>query len=650
MKRRRFLASLLGSLHAARARVGAFVALLQVGGEVLARSRPGNARAIERMDDAETDWLARSTGPGVLWAHDFRQDNEFHLFHKGNSGTTYGPDHQYVKTNPTPMPYHATLVVTPFGGSRAIRSRARGTVLTQIVPRAATNEIQTWHVADASEILDPWNGEYRLNVAAAEIVWVQSVDRANNTVTVRRTDTRGYPVGTRLGCGPQGRWIRPMACFPAGQNGKSTDDQGITNGSARRTRSWDTKPNTNAHVDFREGYFGHRSYWDPKAGPARYKDWQGRTDAFEGDEFWLQFRAKISASRFAPNNPGAKMIYVQSCAVSQNAQLFWGVGAVDQFSRVPANWRYGDNNGALLLPMTCWGNNAIGPFGSSLTMPQGCDPNWNKFRWADGDVETIWQQHPDDNPKATYNPSSNYCIGWHLPADRWVTYLLHMKLGRSSVEPYAVGRLRQAGVARVFSDKAIETLHLDDVSGFPDVTGAGNYEYHVMSMRASAAPNVVEHMRVVGIDRRANTLTVQRNVSRGGTASEAYGLDRDAKVVYGPGQVRDDPKSNPWFSYGCKGDPRLGFRETTVELFVAVEGETKYTKITSWDRYAWIFGDSKEEWINHRYNPPGLNSIELSQYINDYMGAGAVSPPGSSHWIDYTQAIFSREFIPVPRV
>ena len=48
----------------------------------LAQSRPcpptltGTEAAACRSDDAESDWLARSTGSGVQWAHDFRTDEE----------------------------------------------------------------------------------------------------------------------------------------------------------------------------------------------------------------------------------------------------------------------------------------------------------------------------------------------------------------------------------------------------------------------------------------------------------------------------------------------------------------------------------------------------------------------------------------------
>jgi hypothetical protein len=87
---------------------------------------------------------------------------------------------------------------------------------------------------------------------------------------------------------------------------------------------------------------------------------------------------------------------------------------------------------------------------------------------------------------------------------------------------------------------------------------------------------------------------------------------------------------------------------TLLEIMVAVSGDAEYKVITSKNDFVWMFGDGKEEQGHYYYNPPGLNAFWMSQNLNDYVGAGSISPPSTSHQIEYTQAILSRDPIPVP--
>ncbi len=655
MLRRRFIQMIPAAWAAVRTRMASLtaVAVAARGHQALAQAREKSVSANGTDAAAEADWLKRSTGPGVLWAHDFRHDDEFRNFHRA-APTPY----EKTRTAPPPMPYHASLVSTPFGASRAIKSAARGTHLVRDVPAAKEGAVQTWHVADITAIEEPWDGEYRLLVAAKEHVWVQSRNVADSSITVRRTSSRAYKaLRTTIGSGPQGRWIRPTACFPAGENGKPVADEGLRNGTARKQRRWNAA-DPHMHTGFREGYFGHRSYWDPAHGDARFKDWTPRTgtrnetrvDAWEGDEFYLQFRAKISASRFDQRSPTAKMIYIQNCTTSGQAQLFWTVGPKSKFTQVPRDWAHGPH-GNMFLASTAYGDRTA-VFGATLTMPPGGGITTETKRWADGQEETIWLQAPDSfpNARARSEPPSRI-EGWHFPAEKWVTYLLHIKPGRDSVIQYANGKLARPTAELIYSEKPLETLHLEDVSGFPDVDGPGNYPYYVHSAKSSN-PILHEHMRVVAIDRKARTLTVERNAARDVVShvnKTRIGWDAGATIAYGPYQgFPDKPKDRVAWPYGVSRDRRLQYDETTVEIFVAVEGETRYTKILGYDRYPWLFGDMKAEYLNYEYNPPGLNSIELSQYLNDYVGSGAVAPPSGEHDVQYTQAILSREFIPVP--
>lgn len=622
--------------------------------------------------EAEADWIARSTLPGTIWAHDFRSDAEFTNFHKG----TQSP-YENNRSNPKLHPYHATLVSTPFGQSRAIKSMARGTHLIRDVPAATKGEIQVWSVADVSKIAAPWDGEYRLLVAAKEYVYIQSRDEAAGTITVRRTRSSAYPaLKTTIGSGPQGRWIRPTAAFPAGENGKTEPDQGLLNGTARKPRRWDAR-NSRMHYKFREAYYGHRSYWDSRHGEAPFKDWTPRTetenstrvDAWEGDEFYLQFRAKVSRSRVQSRSPSGKMLYIQNCTSSGNGQFFWRIGPRSRRTAVPPDWPYGSETGTLLVGNTCYGD-FTAKFGGTLSSPATNGFATATHKWLDGEIDVVRYQDETHWPDARYRGDKNPIVGWHVPVEKWVTYLVHIKPGRDSVVQYAQSTLVKPVVSRDYSDKSRDVLYLEDVSGFPDVEGEGGYPYIVHTGR-SHAPMLHEHMRVVEIDRRINTLTVERNISRdwlnitvrndwiipdgaGKVRNVKLGWEAGAIIAYGPyeGFPKDRRGGRVELKWpvGVRYDKRLQYRETTVEILVAVDGESEYKTITSSDKFAWLFGDLKGNFLNYSYNPPGLNSIELSQYLNDYVGSGSVAPPSGEHDIQYTQVIFSRNFIPVPGV
>ena len=400
------------------------------------------------VGDATADWLARSTAAGVLVAHDFSvSDDELNNFIR-LSGTT-NPD-------PSTLSNPLTLVATPFGSSRAIRSRAIGTTITQATPAGSRFDIQTWHVSNAAHLPDPAGTPYELLAgepadegAIQEYVELQSINVAANTISVKRritSDTMtvngvtyggssntapSLPAGWTVGRGPQGSWNRPLCALASG-NGKGAPDIGVTNGSARKlTRAWNGARNGTQQATFREGYWGHRYYWDPAAGPAAYRNWTPydtgqqtqRAEAYEGDEFYLQFRAKVSAERFQAW--AGKMFFIQSCDTSGSGQLFWKTGG-SRYGEAPptAQQQAGVQYGMYLVPLTAYDDSAA-PAGGVLGSVQGDS--------MDSGGDPLESQYPAclyrNRPGGSVG-SGMYC--WCFPADKWVTYLVHMKLGRDN--------------------------------------------------------------------------------------------------------------------------------------------------------------------------------------------------------------------------
>lgn len=487
----------------------------------------------------------------MLFAHDFSEDAELSAFWRAPTGGDF-----------TPGVYPAALTLTPtaFGTARAIRSKAIGTSIVNPTPAGVAGDLQWWDVADASVLPAPAGTPYNLlvgkpSVGAIEYVQVHAVDVPGNRIQVRRRMTRNsltiegvaqpypqagsYPGGGlyTIGKGPDGSWNRPLGAFGAGENGRSVPDIGLSNGAARKRRSWNVGDSAR-HTKFRESYWGHRSYWDPAHGAAEFKDWRPldntgaaggtRVDAFEGDEVWIQFRARVSSTRF--NSSRAKMLFVQNASTSGTGQFFWQVGPKDYDKRA-------GNFGNVLVPLTAYADSAA-PAGGVLTMPQSDS--------IAGNMGTVEIQSRDSYPSCQWQyPDNGTRECWRIPGDEWVTYLLHFKFGRDNAPPNPSG---------------------------------------------------------------ASTLNLR-----------------------GPWPAESDP----------------AYR-TTFELYVAREGETAYTKLTSDPNYIWFFGDEKYSAGYYFYNPPGLNTIWLSQNLNDYVGSGSVAPPNAPHWIDYTQLIVSRNWIAPP--
>lgn len=511
------------------------------------------------------DWIARSTASGVIWAHDFQQDNELYNFVRGEN--TSGDGVSY--TNPFPRPPGSlTLVSTPFGSSRAIRSKAFGTTLTAAVPAASdypAHDTQIWPVANAADIPDPAGSPYRILVGngtdsgGIEWVEVQSINTGANTITVKRKMTAenggygtntapSFPSGFTLGRGPNGSWNRPFGAFPSTQNGKSTADIGIANGTVTKQRAWGGgTQNSATHANFREAYFGHRFYWDntqpTDTGPAALggltpgslKNWTPqdgggvRNDAWDGDELWLQFRAKISATRF--NAPLAKMLFIQNASTSGSGQFFWTVGGNRYGEQPPPSEKRSDvTYGTYAVGLTSYADSAA-PAGGILGSVQ-TDSIDNNLPIQDGYPNSKYANRP-----------SNF-LAWCFPADRWVTYLVHFKFGKDNARP-------------------------DPSDTLPSPT----------------AP---------------------------------FAASTDATY------------------------------RTTYEFYVAEEGDSTYKLITNDTNWIWFFGDGKDSAGTYYYNAPGLNTFWMSQNLNDYIGAGSVSPPFAPHSIDYTQAILSKNTIPVP--
>lgn len=118
---------------------------------------------------------------------------------------------------------------------------------------------------------------------------------------VRRVND-GYAGGGYLEINvPQGihqgkDWRRPFSPLLAGGNGRATDDPGANGTITRRTYDPD---NTNSY-NWTQGWWGHEDYVG-----------QGQFDGTT--KFYIQMRMRMSAGRFAGNNPEqGKLVYIDA--------------------------------------------------------------------------------------------------------------------------------------------------------------------------------------------------------------------------------------------------------------------------------------------------------------------------------------------------
>jgi hypothetical protein len=530
---------------------------------------------------AAGDWASRSTAPGVVWAHDFSESAaELELFTRLDSNSPVYP----TQSNPDPATLinPLTRVSSGLGSSLALRSRAVGAVITADIPQVAKGATGVViSVNDASRFPDPalFGGSYPVFIGCSdsagqntnpdvfEKLTITGRNLGNNTLTVTRTSESNtirvsgvdyaavspyapaIPASTglyRVGYTNSGSWNRPLCAFPAGQNGKATPDVGIANGSARKARTWPTTRNSYAHRNFREGYWGAPWYWDTTVNPsAPYKDFTPpytgdgqsfvRPDAWERDEFYLQFRVRVSDARLRAD--GAKLFYIQSAAVSGAGQLFMSVGP-QYFSFIPtpservAGTVIGD-----VARTLAGGGDARQPQGGKLGGSTQSD-SW------DFPGTATWQT---DYQTAYYeNRSGATPYAFCYQGDQWVTFLIRMKVGRCNAEQFQ-----------------------------PDGVGSAN-------------PAI-------------------------------FPLPSGASYL------------------------------TQLEIKVHMQGWADYKTLVNIPDARWFFSDSLGDAGSVVYNAPGLNTFWMTQEFNMYVGSGSLCPPDSaSAYADFTQAILSRNPIPVP--
>lgn len=284
--------------------------------------------------DAESDWLTRSTGAGVVWAHDFRNQAELDNF------------------------------VSPVGESSRMPVR----------------------VADGP-----------------------------TGYSIKFTNTPG-PLASAPSLITGRHWKRPFSPLNAQDNGLSTPDPAANGSLTRRTWGRRDPAETATHNHWGYGYYGHPDYQRTYSSFTPPGTATPLTGVWDGHQYFIQFRVKISGSRWNnANDDGVKLWWLGDCG----GDSVWHQLIAYSTNRKASN--YGSeayfNSTETLRHSSLFGYNHIPEQGQSKLLLPGSE----------------WASTCDAPGSGSTNKALGDC--WEWPADKWVTFTCRVKLGRHNQYP-----------------------------------------------------------------------------------------------------------------------------------------------------------------------------------------------------------------------
>lgn len=376
------------------------------------------------LADAESDWLARSTASGVVWAHDFRSAAEVENF------IDVDPSVTTTVYDPTPAFTGGTVdhvipgnVPSTISSITSLGANSLRVVTTSPLDLTTSDTVRFFNLpAPWDGFNDSLNGGSGL-VESWTVTAVNSATSFDLSAVSFRTDlwpsinTTGFSAysgptsATAQRCrNSRGSWNRPMSALLAGGNGLTSNDPGIAN-LGMPGRTWDPVYNANRHYRYRADWYGHADY---AARIATWPDWSGasQSDQYRGSDFWVQWRIKISASRYQAsaaairNSSGLK--YFAMWATGPSTPLHEIVWSDYNTPNAPyAN--YAASDGGIVSGYTGAGYSlAFNDGGSSM---QG---------GGDFASTCVWTGNYPASPTACFN----------IVPDEWYVFLLHVIPGK----------------------------------------------------------------------------------------------------------------------------------------------------------------------------------------------------------------------------
>ena len=341
---------------------------------------------------AEADWLARSTDSGVVWAHDFRNIEQVTQFTIPTG------------SNPSAVSHYTADGI---GNSKVLRitiPKGLDDGYHWVANDASTNG---WIVRDGTALSQP-------AAAASNADWTWA--------TGETLKAQGKVA--------DGGWWRPFSAIAATQNGLSAADP-AANGTLP-VRQW-TSAMLADSSRFRAGYYAHSTYselcrtWPAYGGAAQ-------TDAYDGSEFYLQFRVKYSEWRHGElglaatgaaktyqyeRYPPGKLAFIGVTGTTPNHEIVVQSLPVDpRFEVTGARYSMYTNFGNLPLYKT----KTVQSQSVTVIQPGG--------DYDDGTLAGT----------CYYDGSNAVRDCWYWPTNEWVTVLIHVIPGRHNANHSGTNR------------------------------------------------------------------------------------------------------------------------------------------------------------------------------------------------------------------
>ena len=390
----------------------------------------------------EQDWLARSTGAGVVWVHDFRSYSEIALFSDPASitndsgvrlknGRNQDPDRADPNTYETPSGYHNTFLLLPgetpkSGWPNTLPGVGSGAMIVEQPDAIAWNGYP--------------KGTYFRWANATRNVQVVFPDG-----TVKPAPGQVYSNHSYHRFNTGSGWMRPLAPLTGATNGRGVDDP-AANGTMPR---YSYPIAVAARMQSSNG-------GPPRGAIGRIRRKIPATGAVLGNEFWLQMRIWVDPNQFAARlpvaaiHPGAGIGGEPCRAACEMGQSVQPVSReTDRVARsgqvADARPQYGTDR---RMDSRCWG----GDFDSSESAGAGgaqdvpalplheqrCRIPGDQLPVHSGPNTAYYQTNPAHSGgyHATCNSGQNIALAnkcWEVPAGEWWTLMLHFKPGRTNI-------------------------------------------------------------------------------------------------------------------------------------------------------------------------------------------------------------------------
>jgi chitodextrinase len=379
----------------------------------------------ESVTAAEADWIARSTGPGVVWAHDFRYQREVDQFRLSDPVLPYVSSR--AGNDPDGIGYHTIFWdnTDGIGNSRCVRTVApngnAGFPDQSYWVNLSSAESKV--VFPAGTTYTPINGSPKGTYTFPGGGTYTYECLVHGPWFFQPTDTSAYFSGEQLkyeGRVSAGGWARPFSALVAGNTGNGLPEPDRASGGETH-RTFDPS-SASAFASFTKGFYGHSSYHTAGGAGSSPSDW-------DGTEFYLQFRVKLSAGRHDKRTPptgasgsdanvstwlstgaeceylpAGKLAFIQPGPDQQDGYVIVQSGAYQRYAYETAPFRMYSYRGSLPLQDPQSGNGTLvfqntGPYAGTC-----------------------------NSVNSTWNPGQ--C--WEWPEDEWVTVLFYMKPGRDN--------------------------------------------------------------------------------------------------------------------------------------------------------------------------------------------------------------------------